>query len=101
MNRRTFLGVLSGAVGVLGIAGLSTSVGEMGTAQAARRPTPTPTPVRCYGRKINVGGVCVCPPEYPATCGVTCCETPAQCCGNACCNPGTYCCGEEMCCPIA
>jgi hypothetical protein len=79
--------------------------------EAARRPIPTPTPVRCPGKQTPVNGQCQCvvpPAPGPNKCGPACCTgvptdpTPrppghSECCDNACCFGTCY--GEELCCP--
>lgn len=95
MKRRTFIGAMT--VGTLGAAGVA--VREMigptsRSVLAARRPTPTPKPVKCYGGHINVGGVCICP-VGTEECGPSCCPAGTVCCDNACCHG--ECVGEEIC----
>jgi hypothetical protein len=88
--------------GVLGLGGVSFGAAAMvstGTreSEAARRPTPTPRPVKCPGRQVPVDGVCRCPDGY-TKCGPDCCpDGKAECCDNACCYGTCY--GEELCCP--
>jgi hypothetical protein len=97
--------------GLLGLGGAAAVGGTVleGTADAARRPTPTPTPVKCPGNQTPVGGVCTCPAGLsqcnPGT-GPACCNdtavapgtaTYSECCDNACCHGHCY--GEELCCP--
>ncbi|HET9660849.1 MAG TPA: hypothetical protein VFP05_11005 [Thermomicrobiales bacterium] len=102
--------------GLLGLGGAAAVGGTVleGTADAARRPTPTPTPVRCPGNQTPVGGVCTCPAGL-SQCnpggGPACCndDVPrvlptgqnnpdySECCDNACCDGKCY--GEELCCP--
>lgn len=84
--------VLRGLLGLGGLAAAST----LRSAEAARRPSPTPTPVRCPGEQIPGSGGCVCP-AGKAKCGPDCCPAGAQCCDNACCYGICY--GEELCCP--
>ncbi len=94
--------------GILGLGGAAVAAGTVldQQADAARRPTPTPTPVKCPGRQTPVNGVCTCPGDAPFKCGPDCCTgesgdppspTHSECCDNACCQ-GT-CFGEERCCP--
>jgi hypothetical protein len=90
-NRRAFLKGLLG-LGAAAVAG-TTSAANTG---AARRPTPTPKPVRCPGNQIWDGTACVCPSG--TLCGAECCTGEAVCCDNACCNGECY--GEELCCPF-
>ncbi len=95
-----------------GLLGLGGAVATGGTlvgrpAEAARRPTPTPTPIKCPGNQTPVGGVCTCP-AGTAQCnpngGPACCPTGiapgapgySECCDNACCQGTCY--GEELCC---
>jgi hypothetical protein len=80
-----------------GLLGLGAAVASVRGTEAARRPTPTPKPVRCPGNQSWDGASCVCPDGQTA-CGPECC-TPgvSVCCDNACCT-GT-CHGEEICCP--
>ena len=72
------------------------------SADAARRPTPTPVPPRCPGNQIPGNGGCVCPAGL-SKCGPACCNpsatgaTHSECCDNACCKGHCY--GEELCCP--
>lgn len=89
--------------GLLGLGGAAVTGGTLlDDADAARRPTPTPTPVRCPGIQIPSGGQCVCPNGL-AKCGPDCCNPTAvgashsECCDNACCFGTCY--GEELCCP--
>lgn len=97
--------VLKGMLG-LGGAALVGSAALEDDADAARRPTPTPKPVKCPGLQTWNGSQCVCPDGAPEKCGPDCCtngEFPpgsagySECCDNACCF-GT-CTGEELCCP--
>ncbi len=96
--------------GILGLGGtaIAGSVLLGGDAEAARRPTPTPKPVKCPGRQTWSGSQCVCPGDAPEKCGPDCCSgtnndpypRPAdhsECCDNACCFGTCY--GEELCCP--
>src|SRR5215207_3499312 len=87
--------------GILGLGGAALAGGTLldGESEAARRPSPTPTPVQCPGNQIPSGGTCVCPPAVPIKCGPDCCVTAAQCCDQACCQAGTQCVAEEICCP--
>lgn len=87
--------------GLLGLGGGVVAGGPMleGDSEAARRPSPTPTPVKCPGNQIPSGGTCICPPAAPNKCGPACCATATQCCDNACCSAGTQCVAEEICCP--
>lgn len=101
--------VLKGLLGLGGAAVIGGTALE-GPAEAARRPTPTPTPIKCPGNQIPVGGVCTCPASAPHQCnpgnGPACCTdvaggpplpTHTECCDNACCHGTCY--GEELCCP--
>src|SRR5688572_16146533 len=95
-RRSVFKGLLGlGSVAVVG------ALRDDG-ADAARRPTPTPTPIRCPGRQVPVGGVCTCPADAPQKCGPDCCNPAgigpghSECCDNACCFGICY--GEELCC---
>jgi hypothetical protein len=97
--------VLKGFLGLGGAAAVGGTLLEGGT-DAARRPTPTPTPVRCPGNQTPVNGVCTCPASAPFECGPDCCTSEAggpptpthsECCDNACCFGTCY--GEELCCP--
>lgn len=81
--------------GALGLGGAFGSSG-LREAQAARRPTPTPTPHSCPGMQLWNGTACVCPDEL-VTCGPDCCVSEIHCCGNACCGAGSICVGEETC----
>jgi hypothetical protein len=94
--------------GILGLGGAAVAGGTLldGKTEAARRPTPTPKPVRCPGNQTPVGGVCTCPDTAPYECGPACCTgeagdppspTHTECCDNACCHGTCY--GEELCCP--
>ncbi len=100
-NRRTLF------KGLLGLGGVTVVGGALADnkADAARRPTPTPTPVRCPGNQTPVGGVCTCPASAPNKCGPDCCTESitipdtagySECCDNACCFGHCY--GEELCC---
>ena len=89
LSRRTALKAL-GTIGGAALAGLGGR-----TANAARRPTPTPKPVRCPGQQIWDGYECVC--QSGETCGPDCCPAGSTCCDNACCYGVCY--GEELCCP--
>jgi hypothetical protein len=62
---------------------------------AARRPEPTPKPVKCPQRQHWDGYECVC--DDGDTCGSDCCIGESVCCDNACCFGTCY--GEELCCP--
>src|SRR5687768_300836 len=93
-NRRH---LLRGLLGLGGAAVVGTVVA--GDADAASRSVnPSPTPVRCPGNQIVVGGLCTCPAGFD-NCGPDCCAPGAQCCDGACCNGACY--GEELCCPIS
>lgn len=81
--------------GLLGL-GVIAAVPAVQSAGAARRPEPTPKPVKCPGQQILVSGACVCP-AGKAKCGPDCCPAGAECCDNACCYGTCY--GEELCCP--
>ena len=94
--------------GILGLGGAALAGGVLldGDTDAARRPTPTPKPVKCPGNQVPVGGVCTCPGTAPYKCGPACCTgqpgdapspTHTECCDNACCHGTCY--GEELCCP--
>lgn len=90
--------------GLLGLGGAAVAGGALleGDSDAARRPTPTPTPVRCPGNQIPSGGQCICPSGL-SKCGPACCNpggigaAHSECCDNACCHGACY--GEELCCP--
>ncbi len=98
--------VLKGMLG-FGSAAVAGGVLLDGAAEAARRPTPTPTPPKCPGNQIpSANGSCVCPGTAPNKCGPACCTakpgdppspTHTECCDNACCHGTCY--GEELCCP--
>lgn len=89
-------GFLKGLLGFGGAAATSVVVRESDT-QAARRPAPSPTPVRCPGTQTWNGSACVCP-GGSANCGPDCCPNgQAECCDNACCYGTCY--DEELCCP--
>lgn len=97
--------VLKGILG-LGGAALVGSAAIEPDAQAARRPTPTPKPIKCPGQQTWDGSACVCtvpPAPGPTVCGPECCNPAAvgpahsECCDNACCYGTCY--GEELCCP--
>jgi len=92
-SRRSILKGLLGLGGAAALAPLTRS----DDVDAARRPAPTPTPVPCPGHQVWNGTACVCPSGVK--CGLTCCDTAAQCCDNACCDAGSICTGEETCCP--
>jgi hypothetical protein len=77
--------------GLLGLAGLPLADGV----EAARRSSPTPTPVKCPGNQHWDGSKCVC--SEGTTCGPDCCTQDSVCCDNACCYGHCY--GEELCCP--
>lgn len=89
MSRRTVSKALGAMVGsaVAGLGG--------GAVDAARRPAPTPNPVRCPGQQVWNGQQCVC--QVGEACGPECCPLEAQCCDNVCCYGVCY--GEELCCP--
>lgn len=83
--------------GLLGLGG-SAVIGGMvhqSEALAARRPAPTPAPIRCPGTQVWNGTACAC--TIGTTCGPACCTGASQCCDNACCDGTCY--GEELCCP--
>lgn len=82
--------------GLFGLAGGALAGATLHPAGAARRPVPTPKPVRCPGQQYWDGVACVCPDETSA-CGPACCSAGATCCDNACCDGACY--GEELCCP--
>lgn len=91
-SRRSILKRMLGIGGAVATGGAFLSE----TAEAARRPTPTPKPVTCPGIQIYVDGHCECPDGYQ-TCGPDCCpDGQAECCDNACCYG--RCIGEELCC---
>jgi hypothetical protein len=103
-NRRTLL------KGILGLGGAAIVGGVLldGNSEAARRGTPSPTPVKCPGNQVPSGGQCVCPATAPNKCGPDCCTglrtdpyprppTHSECGDNECCF-GTYT-PEEFCCP--
>lgn len=80
----------------LGLGGIAALGGRAPEADAARRPTPTPKPVKCPGNQTWDGSACVCP-DGDTKCGPDCCpDGQATCCDNACCY-GT-CSSEEICC---
>lgn len=82
--------------GVFGLAAGLVAGSAVTDAWAARRPTPTPKPVKCPGNQHWNGAACVCPDGSEA-CGPDCCpDGQATCCDNACCYG--YCYGEELCC---
>lgn len=81
--------------GFLSIGGVALA-GTHGSAEAARRPTPTPKPIRCPGSQYWDGSSCVCSSGAP--CGPDCCDSAALCCDNACCASGQVCTWEEVCC---
>ncbi len=96
--------VLKGLLGLGGAAAVGGTVLETDS-EAARRPTPTPTPVRCPGKQTPQGGQCLClvpPAPGPEKCGPDCCNPagvgPAhsECCDQDCCFGTCY--GEELCC---
>jgi hypothetical protein len=99
-NRRS---VLKGLLGIGGIAAVSSSIGQADV-DAARRPSPTPSPPTCPGQQVFQDGQCACPPGLEK-CGPDCCNSSApkpspdhsECCDNACCHGHCY--GEELCCP--
>jgi hypothetical protein len=81
--------------GLLGFGGAVAAGSLVLDADAARRPTPTPKPVKCpQGQHWN-GSICTC--DSGETCGSDCCLGESTCCDNACCYG--YCYGEELCCP--
>lgn len=101
--------VLKGLLGLGGAAAVGGTLLE-GPAEAARRPTPTPKPVKCPGVQTwnSTLGKCVCPANLsqcvPGV-GPTCCNDKvvaegspgySECCDNACCQGTCY--GEELCC---
>lgn len=90
-NRRT---VLKGLLGLGGIA--LTGAAVTGSADAARRPTPTPKPVACPGAQHWDGTKCTC--DTGTDCGPECCTGSAVCCDGACCNGDCY--AEEQCCEV-
>lgn len=81
--------------GLLALGGVAAAGARVPSAEAARRPTPTPRPVTCPGQQTLQDGVCACPPNTTG-CGPDCCPAGAQCCDNACCYG--VCVGEELCC---
>ena len=82
--------------GLLGIGGAITAT-SIESAQAARRPSPTPRPVTCPGEQTWKNSQCVCP-DGKVKCGPDCCAPGvSECCDNACCFGECY--GEELCCP--
>jgi hypothetical protein len=93
--------------GLLGLGGAAATGGLLleRSAEAARRPTPTPKPLKCPGKQLPCAVGCCCPPGLEG-CGPDCCtedNVPApqighsECCDNACCFGTCY--GEELCCP--
>lgn len=101
-SRRTLLKGLLG----LGGAAVAAGAGRTPPTDAARRPTPTPKPLKCPGVQIPVDGECICPDGLDK-CGPACCNETAplgspehsECCDNACCFG--KCMGEELCCPTS
>lgn len=89
--------VLKGLLGLGGLAAIGVSRPGP-SADAARRPAPTPTPAhRCPGKQTWNGSACTCP-SGSTNCGPDCCpDGQAECCDNACCYGDCY--GEELCCP--
>src|SRR5215218_7183017 len=63
--------VLKGLLGLGAAATVGSTLMEPGS-EAARRPTPTPTPIRCPGNQTPVNGVCTCPGTAPNKCGPDC-----------------------------
>ncbi len=90
-SRRTLIKGLLGFSGIVAVAGSALN----DEVRAARRPTPTPKPVRCPGNQIWNGSACAC--ESGTECGSDCCPVEAMCCDNACCFGECY--GEGVCCP--
>lgn len=97
--------LIKGLLGLGSLAAIGSIVREEDPAEAARRPTPTRTPVRCPGQQVPCVTGCCCP-SGQTKCGPDCCNTTnfpspdpqhSECCDNACCQ-GT-CIGEEICCP--
>lgn len=94
--------LLKGFIGLGASAAVGGTLLESG-ADAARRPTPTPKPVKCPGQQTPVDGVCTCPGTAPIECGPECCNpggsgaAHSECCDNSCCFGACY--GEELCCP--
>ncbi len=92
--------LIKGLLGLGGAAAIGHSLRDEGV-DAARRPAPTPTPLRCPGIQIASGNQCVCPNGNP-TCGPDCCNPAgigsahSECCDQACCFGHCY--GEELCC---
>lgn len=92
-SRRQLLKRLLG----IGVAATGGAALRSESAQAARRPSPTPRPPRCPGQQTWDGTQCVCP-AGTIGCGPDCCPVGvATCCDNACCYGNCY--GEELCCP--
>lgn len=88
--------LLRGLIGSIGAGAFLATHRKSGEA-AVRPKTPTPTPLRCPGKQIVVGGKCACPSGFDK-CGAECCpHGSAVCCDNACCYGQCY--GEELCCP--
>lgn len=86
--------VLKGLVGLGGATAIGGTLMEP-SAEAARRPTPTPKPVKCPGNQHWDGTRCVC--TSGETCGAACCLIGSECCDGSCCFGHCY--GEELCCP--
>ena len=104
-SRRKVLKALLGLGGAAAVGSAATG----GPADAARRPSPTPTPHKCPGVQTWNGTKCACPPNLsqcvPGV-GPACCNDQlaqpgspdySECCDNACCHGTCY--GEELCCP--
>lgn len=79
--------------GLLGVGSGLMAVSRL-EAEAARRPTPTPKPVKCPTGQSWDGSQCAC--ISGSTCGSDCCQAGSVCCDNACCYGECH--AEEICC---